>query len=264
MPAPVTRQILPTAKSAAEIRAAYDLAVRQRSFFSARTTQARYLRRLRDMCDAFAQGEVSQADAEYALRAELDSLGYDPEAGGFPGDEGIPPAKPGELRDRSSHCRLDLILRTQRELSGNLARKAAAAADPELAADWPAWRLVRAGAPLHPRNWEVRWQAAWAACGGKGAHPTEMVALKSSPIWEALGEYGEDSTGSDCPPFAYNSTMAWEDVDREEAVRLGLIGEDEDVSIDFEGDLGDGEIAEALAALSPEDLAALEEELAAW
>ena len=123
---------------------------------------------------------------------------------------------------------------------------------------------MRAGAPLHPRNWEVRWQAAWAACGGKGAHPTEMVALKSSPIWEALGEYGEDSTGSDCPPFAYNSTMAWEDVDREEAVRLGLIGEDEDVSIDFEGDLGDGEIAEALAALSPEDLAALEEELAAW
>lgn len=264
MATPAARQILPTAKSAAEIRADYDLAVRQRSFFSARTTQARYLRRLRDMCDAFSQGNVSQADAETALRAELDDLGYDPETGGFPGDEGIPPAKPGELRDLSSHCRLDLILRTQQQLSANLARKAAAAADPLGAFEHPAWRLVRMGAPLKPRDWHVRWQAAYAACGGEGAHPAEMVALKSSPIWAALGEYGEDSTGSDCPPFAYNSTMDWEEVDRDEAGRLGLVESGDVPAIDFDGSLGESEIASALDNLSPEDLAALQQELAQW
>ena len=261
---PATRQLLPTDLSAAGIREAYDLAIRQRSFFSARTTQAKYLERLREMCDRFASGEISGADAEATLRSELDALGYDPEAGGFPGDEGIPPAKPGELRDLSSHARIDLVLRTQQTLSANLARKAASAADPFAAQEFPAWRLVRSGSPLHPRDWRVRWQAAFAACGGEGAHPAEMVALKSSPIWAALGEYGDDSTGSDVPPFAYNSTMDWEEVDRDEAIRLGLLDGDETVDLGFDGSLGEAEIADTLAGLSPEDLAALEEELAQW
>lgn len=261
---PDTRTILPTNLSAAGIREAYDLAIRQRSFFSARTTQAKYLERLRDWVDRLAEGGAAEDEAIADLQGALREMGYDPEAGGFPGDEGIPPAKPGDLRDLSSNCRIRLVLRTNQELSGNLARKAAAAADPVMAEEWPAWRLVRAGDPLRPRDWHVRWQAAWAACGGEGAHPAEMVALKSSPIWAALGEYGEDSTGSDVPPFAYNSTMDWADVDREEAVRLGLIGEDENLDLDFDGDLGEAEIAEALAGLSPEDRAALEEEIAAW
>ena len=127
-----------------------------------------------------------------------------------------------------------------------------------------AWRLVRAGAPKEPRDWRVRWDNAWAAVGGEGAHRTEFVALKNSPIWEALGEYGDDSTGSDCPPFAYNSTMDWEDVPREEAVALGLLGEDEGMDLEFDGGLGEGEIAEALADLSDEDAAALAEELEQW
>ena len=91
-----------------------------------------------------------------------------------------------------------------------------------------------------------------------------MVALKSSPIWAALGEYGEDSTGSDCPPFAYNSTMDWLDVERDEAVRLGLVEADEVPAVDFDGSLAEGEIADAIRALSPEDLAALQQELAQW
>lgn len=258
------RQILPTDKSAAGIRAAYDLAVRRRSFFSARTTQAHYLERVRDLVEKLARGDVAEDEAVADLQKTLDDLGYDPEAGGFPGDEGIPEAEPGTLTDLSSHARISLVLRTNEVLGANLARKARSAADPDLAADWPAWRLVRAGDPLHPRNWEVRWRNAYGACGGEGAHATEFVALKNSPIWEALGEYGEDSTGSDCPPFAYNSTMDWEDVPREEAVALGLLDEDEEISLDFDGGMGDAEIAEALADLSDEDAAALAEELEQW
>lgn len=258
------RNILPTDKSAAGIRAAYDLAVRRRSFFSARTTQARYLERVRAWVEALQRGEAVEDEAIADLQGVLKELGYDPETGGFPGDEGIPEAEPGTLRDLSSHCRIQLVLRTNQTLGGNLARKARSAADPDLAADWPAWRLVRAGAPKEPRDWRVRWDNAWAAVGGEGAHRTEFVALKNSPIWEALGEYGDDSTGSDCPPFAYNSTMDWEDVPREEAVALGLLGEDEGMDLEFDGGLGEGEIAEALADLSDEDAAALAEELEQW
>lgn len=261
MPDALPRTILPTDKSAAGIRAAYDLAIRQRSFFSARTTQARYLERVRAWVEKLQRGEVAEDEAVADLQKTLKELGYDPETGGFPGDEGIPEAEPGTLRDLSSHCRIQLVLRTNETLAGNLARKARSAAYPDIAEDWPAWRLVRAGAPLHPRDWNVRWQNAWSAVGGEGAHRTEFVALKNSPIWAALGEYGDDSTGSDCPPFAYNSTMEWEDVPREEAVALGLLGEDEGIALVFDGDMGEAEIAEALADLSDEDAAALAAEL---
>lgn len=114
-----------------------------------------------------------------------------------------------------------------------------------------------------PRNWIPRWQSAWSACGGEGAHPYEFVALKSSPIWAALGEVGDDSTGSDVPPFAYNSTMAWEEVDRDEAAALGLIGEGEaSAPPDFSADEGLQGLADTLAGLSPLDRAAIEAEMA--
>lgn len=113
-----------------------------------------------------------------------------------------------------------------------------------------------------PRNWVPRWQSAWAACEGRGAHPFEFVALKSSPIWATLGEVGDDGTGSDVPPFAYNSTMGWEDVDRAEAIALGLLAEDEESTPDFSGDEGLQGLSDTLAGLSPEDRAALEAEMA--
>ncbi|MBQ7251035.1 MAG: hypothetical protein IJS32_00350 [Kiritimatiellae bacterium] len=258
------RDLLPTAESAAGIRRKYDLAIRQRSIFSARTTQARYLDTLRNLLDAWEAGRIRQDEAEEILRQKLSQLGYDPEAGGFPGDVGIPPADKGTLRDLASHARLDFVLRHQQAFARSLARKAEAASDPVAAYLFPAWRLVRAGKPNVPRNWIPRWQSAWAACGGEGAHPYEFVALKSSPIWAALGEVGDDSTGSDVPPFAYNSTMDWEDVEREECIRLGLIREDEEPAAP---EFGDEEafagIDKALADLPDEDAAQLERELEA-
>lgn len=256
------RELLPTRESAAGIRAKYDLAVRQQSIFSTRTTQIRYLESLRGVLDAWEEGRLRQDEAEEILSQKLAQLGYDPATGGFPGDEGIPPAEPGTLRDLSSHARLDFVLRHQQAFARSLARKAGAASDPVAAYLFPAWRLVRAGKPNVPRNWIPRWQSAWAACGGEGAHPFEFVALKSSPIWAALGEVGDDGTGSDVPPFAYNSTMDWEDVEREECIRLGLIREDEEPAAPkFGGDEAFAGIDKALADLSDEDAAQLEKEL---
>ena len=53
-----------------------------------------------------------------------------------------------------------------------------------------------------------------------------MVALKTSPIWAALGNGAggyRDTLGNPFPPFAYGSGLAWADVSRDEAIELGLI-----------------------------------------
>ena len=53
-----------------------------------------------------------------------------------------------------------------------------------------------------------------------------MVALKSSPIWQALGDGAggfRDTLGNPYPPFAFGSSYAWVHVDRLEARELGLL-----------------------------------------
>ena len=53
-----------------------------------------------------------------------------------------------------------------------------------------------------------------------------MAALKSSGIWQVLGDF-PDGLGNPYPPFAFNSGMWTEEVSRDEAIQLGLIGEGE-------------------------------------
>jgi hypothetical protein len=48
-----------------------------------------------------------------------------------------------------------------------------------------------------------------------------MVALKNDPLWTRLGPFQLPY-----PPFDYNSGMGVQDVDRDQAVALGLIDED--------------------------------------
>ena len=82
-----------------------------------------------------------------------------------------------------------------------------------------AWKLTRVEPRERPRtDWPQRWQAAGDACGWQGALHSPMIALKSSPIWVALGSgVGgfDDALGNDYPPFAYESGMGWIAVDFE-------------------------------------------------
>jgi len=86
-------------------------------------------------------------------------------------------------------------------------------------------------------DWPTRWAAAGAAAEDSDWLPWEGdaqegrgVALKSSAIWQALGD-GEggfdDTLGNPYPPFAFNSGFMTLDLSRREAVKLGLIGADE-------------------------------------
>jgi len=68
------------------------------------------------------------------------------------------------------------------------------------------------------RHWEARWQEAGAAVGWVGASKEAMVALKTSPIWEALSRFGKP-----WPPFDFGSGMWVRPVLRRRARELGLL-----------------------------------------
>ena len=212
----LSKAILPTHLSSDEIREFWAAEIRRGAFYSARTAEADYLKRLREICAAVADGRMDNATARMLLRAKLDEVGYDPEEAG---DEGI--------QNLASRRRLDLILDTQRKMAHSAAL--VAAETPESLDQFPAWRLERYGSRRVPRqDWAARWNAAGESVGWDGAARGAMVALKASPIWAALGDGAggfRDTLGNPFPPFAYGSGMDWSPVGRDEAAELGLYGE---------------------------------------
>ena len=217
MPTPaaeiLAKAILPTGLSSADIRETVPAEIRRRSFFSARTAEAEYLVKARQVCADVAAGKIGQSEARFRLEGFLDAIGH-PESGKDSGD------KP----DPGSIARLDLIIDTQRDMAHSIAR-VDAQSDAVVRA-FPAWRLSRFGTRKDPRDWQARWAAAFNECGGKGCAPSgEMVARKDSPIWEHIGAGAggyKDTLGNAYPPFAFNSGMDWEDVDADECEALGI------------------------------------------
>ncbi len=112
--------------------------------------------------------------------------------------------------------------------------------------DWPAWELFRAEEREHPRGdpvyksdaaigWKPRWQQAATDAGDDDALAVfdaigRMVALKDSGIWNALGDGWEDSLGHPFPPFAIDSGMDVQEIDRTEAEALGLLDPEDTVT----------------------------------
>lgn len=99
--------------------------------------------------------------------------------------------------------------------------------DPQIAALFPAWELLSTGWRRHHRtDWPQRWHAAGECVSWSGACKIKMVALKTSPIWQALGDgaggFG-DALGNPFPPFAIYSSYNWVPVDRLDARALALI-----------------------------------------
>jgi hypothetical protein len=156
---------------------------------------------------------------------------------------------------------LDFKLDTARDVASGAGRFVQANADPELVDLYPALELRRFDDREVPRgmmrgpkgtvieapgqDWPSRWEAAAAESGDDDAATVlqdtgRMVALKSSGIWQALGDGAggyDDTLGNPFAPFAFNSGYDTEDVSRAEAVELGLIEKDEQADgaeIDFE------------------------------
>ena len=241
------KALLPTDLGSDEVKERYAADILRRSVFSARMEDLRHLAVIRDVCAQIADGAINQAKARESLLASLERMGHSPLD-----DGGI--SNPASIR------RLDLIIDTQRQMAASVAN--IAAETPATLEEWPAVELTRCVGKGRPRqDWAERWQAAGDAVGwqgaakGVGGFPDwRMVALKGSPIWQALGDGAggyRDTLGNPYPPFAYGSGLAWADVSRDEAIELGLIQPDEQVPAPAAPSLSPSEadIADAVSRL---------------
>ena len=210
------KELLPTTLGSEEIRGTFAAEILQRSVFSARMASASYLQRLREVCAQVVEGTINEATARAALEACLASMGHSPT------DE-------GGITNPASIRRLNLIIDTQRAMASNVARLSEQT--DAIMYQQPAWQLTRLESRSVPRvDWMRRWRAAGEACGFEGACRDRMVALKTSDIWQHLGEGAggfTDTLGNPYPPFAFNSGLDWLPVSREQCVKLGLIAPDE-------------------------------------
>lgn len=240
------KKLMPTSLGSGEL-AQVSSAIKRQSMFSARTTIEGLLDRYKTGVEGIlnpvqvlregAERTVTEGQTPASLRAfikdYLKSISYAPE-----------PGKEGTIQDLSSDARVNLVVKTNAQLAQGAGNFVQGNAD-EVIDAWPAQELYRQEGRERPRNWDgttpegdkaltgfgSRWmQAAQASSDADAARILEesgrMVALKSSGIWQALGDF-EDGLGNPYPPYAFNSGMWVRDVTRREAVALGLIGDDE-------------------------------------
>ena len=207
------KELLPTSLGSAEYREQVARDILRRSIVSARMESARYLARIRDVCAQMLDGRISQATARDILGGILERMGLSPQDG-------------GGIANHASLARLNLVIDTQTQMAASVARLSEQT--PAVLEMWPAWEFVRLEGRAMPRgDWPQRWDAAARAVGFEGVSRDfgRMVALKVSPVWQALGDGAggyRDTLGNPYPPFAFNSGMGWVDVSREECEALGL------------------------------------------
>lgn len=217
------RALLPTSASAADL-ATLPTSIHQRALCSARTQSARHL----SMIDRIAKqivnpdfvdgrprlpGEyMSLPKARALLRASLKQIGYHPDD---------IDAVPGTLKDLGSYQRMNLIIDTQTKMARGYGQYAQGQT-PAILDQFPCQELVRFESREIPRDWITRWLAE----GGQ-LYGGRMIARKDARIWIDISQFGQPY-----PPFDYNSGMALRDVDRDEAMSLGVIGRDDIVAPD--------------------------------
>jgi hypothetical protein len=191
--------------------------LRDRAFFSSQVAELQVLDAFRTSSAAHAAGATSMSKLRMALRD------YMSKGGMTPGD--------GTIKDLFSKARLDVIVKTNVATARGFVRWQAMNT-PGAYAAFPAQRLLRIRQRRRGRDWAARWKAAGDSVGWRGASRDygTMVALKDSPIWQALGEGAggfRDCLGNPYPPFAWGSGMGVAGVPRREAVDLGLISDGE-------------------------------------
>jgi hypothetical protein len=211
------KAFLPTSLSSRQLmRLAPEL--RERSAFSARTINAGYLQKMSDTVHRILDPHtvirdgrpvtegLDVASARLTLREALKEISYQPD-----------PDKRGTIEDLSSEPRLNLVIKTNVEMAQGYGNWQQGQATLDA---FPAQELFRAEERKEPRDWLQRWRGA----GGQVFEGGRMIALKNDPIWTEISEFGLPY-----PPFDFGSGMDVRDVDREEAVALGLIGPDEQI-----------------------------------
>ena len=206
-------------------------AIRERSFFSANVESVRLLSSMQDKL--LKAASVLTEDAQGG-EAFVDSDSFVKDIRQIADEEGID-ITGKKITDIASTQRLKLIYDFNLRSAHSYAR-VKAGQDPDLIDMWPAYEFRRVGPRMHPReeskfieeHWSYRWNEAFAPFeGATTSESGRMVAVKNHPGWVELSAF-------DTPwePFDFGSGMGLRDVDREDAIDLGIISEDETIDPD--------------------------------
>lgn len=240
------KKLLPTTLTTAQLRTLNNQLLRM-SNFSAQTMSTELLQKYKDLLDQIVKPGVEQradritpenplgntnvgpnmAQARTQISQLLKDIGYSPE-----------PGTQGTLLDLSSFPRIMLKLETDTAATfgaGRFVRQN----DEDVVDAYPGLQLERTAIPKGgvdaERDWEERWQAAAEQAGDDDAarvleETGEMIALKSSDIWAALGEGAggyDDTLGNPYDPLAFNTYMRQFEVARERMEELGFLDKGE-------------------------------------
>ena len=229
------RRAAPSARTSADWERVAP-ALREKCFFSARVNDAEVLGKMRELI-----GKAVDSSKRKPNEALLSQDKFISEMKSFLASRGYTMGG-NKLTDITSRRRLGLIYDMNVQEAREYARYVRGQ-DADALDMYPAQEFLRVESRRVPRtDWPMRWRAA----GGK-IRGGRMVALKSDPVWINLSRFGRPY-----PPFDYGSGMGVEDIDRDEAVELGLLPDDEPAD-----EIPDFDIAlEAEASLDriPEDM----------
>ena len=189
--------------------------IKRRSLFSATVQSATALQKLGDGASAILAGQADQATVRLGIKQLWQQLGYQPD-----------PEHADGILDLGSSARIDLQIET------NVATARGAGwyeqgQQSDVLDQYPAQELYDT-APSGDGKGRRDWVQRWIDCGGKFSPGNRMIAPKNDPIWNELGnpEKFPDGLGNPYPPYAFSSKWRVRDIDRAEAIDLGLIDRD--------------------------------------
>lgn len=211
-----------SSRKSAEWMAEFTPEARERAFFISQCVNAQILdhaaTRLQDLSRgiSLAPGQYTNpATIRLELKQILESIDYQPA-----------PGKAGTIEDLSTDRRLNLIIETNERMAHGYGQWAQGN-DPEIINEFPCQELVRIYVRKEKRNWYERWRAAGGfiyngmpQTGGplEDGLQGRCIARKDDPVWTELSAFGLPY-----PPFDFNSGVGVMDVDRDEAIAIGVI-----------------------------------------
>lgn len=190
------------------------VALRERAFFSSRVESVRFLQRARGAIQDFLEGNREEAGIgpggvpELVLRSgsraafveQMREFALSEGMGPLPGTE-------GGLQDVTSEQRLGLIFNVQTQQANDYGYYRQGM-DADILNAFPAQRFIRVQEVKEPRTWHTQFEG--------------QTFLKTDPVWSRINQ----DFGVPWGPWGWGCGHDVEDVDRDEAVSLGLMSEE--------------------------------------
>lgn len=183
--------------------------LRARAFFSSQVMEPHLLDAMQKLSAEYARGGTDLSKLRMEWTKYLDHTGYKPD-----------PDVAGTIKDLSSQARIDVIIKTNVAQARSFIQYAEGMT-PGAYAAFPAQEFLRVE---YRKRQRTDWPKRWRKAGGE-IYGGRMIALKNSSVWGNLGKAGP--FGTPYPPFDWGSGMGVLDVDRREAIELGLVSKEQ-------------------------------------